>query len=309
MGAYGGLRVGCQGDDVDHFSAYDGRMMEGEDVINLNKAITTIEALLECGRDPELTYAALECRLALERICYDRLQVAHDYISHAEIRRWQPKHVMNILIEDVNPNAANQLTLCISRDSLKPEKLATLAEESDNLTWIPVGTQSAFDPSHVAKLWNALSHAALHARLPKKKGDEIAMYGQRDIIHKHVLATLEVLRTVAQGNMVGNGFGDAIAFECLCKTKNKRRADILADKTIVSCINPDCMESYVYESAASVFARRVLTEHCESCNEKIYLPLRYMDDLGTRAILRVNCGACKNVLRFRWVPMKERGGK
>lgn len=40
-------------------------------MINIRDAIDTIKRHLEDGSDRALTYAALECRLAIERICYD----------------------------------------------------------------------------------------------------------------------------------------------------------------------------------------------------------------------------------------------
>ncbi|MBN8848758.1 MAG: hypothetical protein J0I73_11770 [Sphingomonas sp.] len=49
-------------------------------MIDLSDSIATIRAQLEEGSPRNLTYAALECRLALERICYERLRAMHDYI-------------------------------------------------------------------------------------------------------------------------------------------------------------------------------------------------------------------------------------
>ena len=36
-----------------------------------------------------------------------------------------------------------------------------------------IGTQIGFDAKHVGELWNALSHLALHVKLPKNKDDHI----------------------------------------------------------------------------------------------------------------------------------------
>jgi hypothetical protein len=49
-----------------------------------------IKALLADGSDSSLTYAALEARLAIERICYERLKISHDYISADDLRTWKP---------------------------------------------------------------------------------------------------------------------------------------------------------------------------------------------------------------------------
>lgn len=51
---------------------------------NTNK----IRSLVSAGGRENLTYAALEARLAIEAICYDRLRIAHDYISNDDLKGW-----------------------------------------------------------------------------------------------------------------------------------------------------------------------------------------------------------------------------
>ncbi|CCV13286.1 hypothetical protein [Mesorhizobium sp. STM 4661] len=64
-------------------------------MIWLKQYTAKIEELLNQDTPESLTYAALECRLAIERICYERLRNAHDYISHDDLKRWQPQYVVN----------------------------------------------------------------------------------------------------------------------------------------------------------------------------------------------------------------------
>jgi hypothetical protein len=59
-------------------------------MIDVQKIISTVEALLADGTPQSITYAALECRLAIEKVCYDRLKVVHDYISPHDLRRYRP---------------------------------------------------------------------------------------------------------------------------------------------------------------------------------------------------------------------------
>lgn len=68
-------------------------------MINLEPSISQIEVLMAENTEASLTYAALECRLAIERICYERLRLAHDYISNDDLKRWQPRDIVNILIQ------------------------------------------------------------------------------------------------------------------------------------------------------------------------------------------------------------------
>ena len=70
-------------------------------MLNLDPAISKIEELLKENSEARIIYAALECRLAIERICYERLRLAHDYISHDDLKKWQPRDIVKILIQAV----------------------------------------------------------------------------------------------------------------------------------------------------------------------------------------------------------------
>ena len=50
-----------------------------------------VSALLAEDAPASVTYAALECRLAIERVCYARLQIAHEYISQKDLKGWHPR--------------------------------------------------------------------------------------------------------------------------------------------------------------------------------------------------------------------------
>ena len=89
-------------------------------MLNLDPAISKIEELLKEGTEATITYAALECRLAIERICYERLRLAHDYISHDDLKKWQPRDIVKILIQEVDSSAAETFTVSIST-SVTPE--------------------------------------------------------------------------------------------------------------------------------------------------------------------------------------------
>ena len=84
-------------------------------MINLDAIIETVEGLLAQSSAQATTYAALECRLAIEKVCYERLKIAHDYIAHDDLRRWQPRDVVETLIAEVDGRIDSGFTLSISR--------------------------------------------------------------------------------------------------------------------------------------------------------------------------------------------------
>jgi hypothetical protein len=190
-------------------------------MIDLHDTIDTIKRHLADGSDRVLTYAALECRLAIERICYDRLARAHDYISHEEVRRWQPHHVIKLLEADVDPHVASTYTLSISTQPVV---------EGEDLTtkdYVPVGTQQGFDGARLAKLWNALSNTALHVSLPKSSDAGVTQFGNAGAIRIKVEQALIELERIATGTMTSNGFGPGVSFTCGCGQHVKRRSEQL----------------------------------------------------------------------------------
>ncbi|MFL6856885.1 MAG: hypothetical protein ACJ8EB_03135 [Allosphingosinicella sp.] len=63
--------------------------------------IERVYALPGENTEQSVTYAALEARLTLEKVCYDCLGQAHDDISHAQLRRRQPTVVAEARIAGV----------------------------------------------------------------------------------------------------------------------------------------------------------------------------------------------------------------
>lgn len=142
--------------------------------------IARIRALLDENTEASVTYAALEARLALEKVCYDRLRQRHDYISHDQLRRWQPGAIINTLMKDVDEHVGQTLTISIGKN---PAEAGVKPEDEE---YVPIGTQVGFDVKRIAKMWNALAKLALHVRLPEHKDDHIADYGDKAPIRAKV---------------------------------------------------------------------------------------------------------------------------
>src|SRR5450830_563580 len=79
------------------------------------QALARAKALLAQGDDQALRYAALELRLTLEAIAYDRL---HDYrrdVPPSVYETWQPPKVLRLLLE-IDPRADTPQTVKIARN-------------------------------------------------------------------------------------------------------------------------------------------------------------------------------------------------
>lgn len=216
-------------------------------MINLQTSISAIEQQVSEGSAASLTYAALECRLAIEFICYERLRVAHDYIFHDDLKRWQPKDIVNKLIQEVDARIASTFTLSISKEPTPENEPPTSQADYEAVDYVPIGTQVGFDPKKLGSLWHALSGVALHTHAPTTTSATISHYGDPDKIRAKVTEALEEIRRIGTGTLLCSGIGEEVSFECSCGTKNKRRLGLLQDGQTVSCISQECAESFEFQ--------------------------------------------------------------
>ena len=63
-------------------------------MLDVRKKLKKIEDLLNQNSIDAVSYAALEARLAIEILGYERLKISFGYISFADLRGWKPKDVV-----------------------------------------------------------------------------------------------------------------------------------------------------------------------------------------------------------------------
>ncbi len=253
-----------------------------------------IQSLMDEGAPESLTYAALEARLAIERVCYERLRIALDYISPTDLKKWQPREVVKAVIEEANEDAAKSLVLSISKTpagQMPPEE-----EE-----FVEVGRQVGFNPAKIGKLWHSLGNF-LHVRLPTAKSDSIASYGEPDKVRSKVEEALVILRELEKGTLITGGIGETVHFEYGCGHKNKRHTSLLKEGRTVSCINPDCVETWSVsiEDGQFGFNRKIVSVTCHSCSEVSKLPEALVLNLKRNQGIRTTCSACGAETSIRW---------
>jgi hypothetical protein len=269
-------------------------------LINLEPTISQIEKLLEENTEASVTYAALECRLAIERICYERLRLAHDYISHDDLRKWQPRDIVKTLIQEVDEHAATTLTI-----SIAPEVPSENTPEGFKaLDWKPLGTQIGFNPNKFGKLWNGLANLALHIEIPTSKDTTVKQYGDMQAIASKVKQALAEIKQISESTLMSTGMGEEVSFECVCGSKNKRRLELLKDGQTINCTNPDCDESYVYVQSDMSFGRRTFEIVCRACEASRDIPKRMVEKLRTDQHIHFDCEGCRETIYVSWRPMQ-----
>ena len=277
-------------------------------MINLEPTIVQIEKLLEENTEASVTYAALECRLAIERICYERLRLVHDYISHDDLSRWQPSDIVKTLIQEVDANTAETFTLSIAREPM-PEGSLPTSQDYEAMEWLPVGTQVGFVPNKLGKLWNGLAKLALHIEIPTSKDATVKQYGDIQEIASKVKQALLEIKRISQGTMMSAGMGESVYFECVCGSKNKRRLGLLRNRQTISCINPDCDESYDFIQSSMSFGRRTFEIVCRVCGTSRDVPKRMVEKLRTGQHIHFDCEGCGETIYVSFRPMQAQREK
>ncbi|MFA1261863.1 hypothetical protein ACDI97_10665 [Xanthomonas axonopodis pv. fascicularis] len=114
-------------------------------------AVDRASAILATGIDDQLRYAALELRLAMEALTYDRAQAYAKEIQPEAMSTWQPDKVMKMLLE-VEPTAGSSYTLRIGEEPYPggtPTEMRTL------------GTDTVFSLADLKRHYHAVG-AVLH---------------------------------------------------------------------------------------------------------------------------------------------------
>jgi hypothetical protein len=278
---------------------------EGMAMVNLKPTILQIEKLLEENTESSVTYAALECRLAIERVCYERLRLAHDYISHDDLRKWQPRDIVKTLIQEVDKHAATTRTISFSPDV--PSE--NTPEGFKALDWKPLGTQIGFNPSKFGALWNGLANLALHIEIPTSKDTTVKQYGDMQAIAAKVKEALAEIKKISEGTLMFTGIGEEVTFDCVCGSKNKRRVELLKDGQTINCINPNCDESYDYIQSDVSFGRRAFEIFCRACDKSHDVPKRMVEKLRTDQHIHFDCEGCGETIYLSWRPMQTQRTK
>ncbi|WP_039917605.1 hypothetical protein [Cellvibrio mixtus] len=267
-------------------------------MLDIPRRIEVIKSLLLKNTAESLTYAALESRLTIEYLCYERFKLSYTYLSAEDLKHWQPKHVVKQISEEINENVVKGFTLSISAEPLKG-KLPTTREEYESIEYIPVGSQSAINLNKLHEFWHGFSNLALHIPVPNISSGDISIYGDKDNIKKKIEAFIEYLSKLKDGNLLMGGvLGKGFSFNCfVCETLIKKPLKLLASPIVVSCINPKCNESYLIEpelQSEHKITRCTFNFSCVGCQDDLEIPSNVFKGLKFEQQLNICCGKCKS---------------
>lgn len=267
-------------------------------MIDLQKCIDRIQSLVNDDTVQSLTYAALECRLTIEVLCYERVRMSFDYLPYNELKKWQPRDVMKQVVAEANELADQEIKISIATDA-SSEAPPQTAEDFQKLNYAELGTQSGLNLNKLGRLWNSLSGVALHVSLPDEKHEEISPYGTERKIRKKIVETLTEFEKINSGTIILGGSGaptnEVHRFECVvCNTEIRKNISLLKERTIANCPAPSCMESYLITKTENDLETLRLYESvtCQSCGDENQVPRRYVARFYFGQTLHVGCHNC-----------------
>lgn len=277
-------------------------------MLDIPKRIKLINSLLEQDTEQSLTYAALECRLTLEYLCYERFKLYFSYLSENDLKNWQPKHIIKQISDEVDENVSKEFSISVSTDQIDGRPPET-KEEFESIAYTPLGTQSELNFNKLHKLWNGVSNVALHIPVPSISFGDINIYGDKSKIRKKVSDVVLFLSCMKGNLIMGGTFGEEYSFNCfVCDSIIKRPVRSLQKQIVASCINPKCRESYVIQKDKNgefEVIRSVIKFLCTGCSECLEVPIRVFRGLCFDQKLNIRCGECNMLSEVIMRPLMQ----
>ena len=191
--------------------------------------------LIEAGDEQSLVYAALELRLGLEVVCYEKLRLRLEYVSPEDIRDWRPKQVLEALQELVEPRIFEPAILEHAEEPAGQEPK----------TWVQVGERKGMAPRRWSEIWNKLSRY-LHVHEPQSRDSPVRAYPDASSLRNILLNVIAELEPLASAGDI-NFPGPVTYFHCTCGMRVQRPDATLQPGQVITCFNPNCLREWIVE--------------------------------------------------------------
>lgn len=248
--------------------------------------------LSESDNAVSLRYACLELRFALERIAYQKLQLRLDKVAFEEISGWQPRRVMDCLMDLVDEHLAGDSVIRIARDKHGPPS------DADFTT---IGTTKGVKPRDLGKHWQKLS-SFLHAEMPKKKGDH-PKEPNPQVLRAYLQEVISYIEQITSTRFDAH-FAMVVTFRCDdCDQSIVRNATLLKPGDLVRCQNPNCTAAYIAHKEGDKFhfAPYDFAYHCTACKTRNTVTPNPLLTLKTHEMFTTACAMCAAEHDINWV--------
>lgn len=242
--------------------------------------LVTAKALISENTDQKLIYAALELRMAIEAISYDRANAIKDDFPPSEYETWKPSKVISVLL-DIDPNADQPSELSFGEEPSPGERPSVMHS---------LGSDRPLTIREIKEHYDALGsylHSQTIGQRKKSAKRDLSSLKKRC---KKIVGVLDESLSAPINSFV---FGVYFEFNCLrCEKRIRRRFKMNSDSAEATCW--ECKANHRVRSTGE---RQVAIEPVQSqvpcanadCKEDFFL---WADEIvpGTNW----NCLACGN---------------
>ncbi|MCF8146250.1 MAG: hypothetical protein K9N21_20270 [Deltaproteobacteria bacterium] len=239
---------------------------------------------LEKGTDSNLKYAALELRMAMEAVTYDRAAAFKEEFPTDEYDTWQPKKVMAVLLE-IEPLADKDSTIAFGLE----EEYGVPAKKMTSL-----GTETVLNMGVLKKHYDALG-SFLHILTIKsaKAGKTV----NHDKLRKRCEEIRAYLDKVLSSPVSNSTLGVFSSIECAeCGKKIRKRIPQGENSINVECSN--CDASYRINSSGDKQYMWEPMQHEIECGNKECTKKIVVWEKEIRLGAKWTCPECKGKNSF-----------
>lgn len=199
-------------------------------------ALVSARQTLDSGESAQLRYAALELRMALECLVYERAQNYKEELSDKKLSTWQPKELLNILLE-INPHADKTKTISFGMQ----EEYGVPAKEMTTL-----GTDRVISLKEIKKYYDRLG-SYLHTPTEEQSTQGKRLPGEE--LRKRCEELFSIIEDSLSSKVWNADFKNTSSIACGdCGTKIVRRVPASDDPFEATCI--ECRASYTLTRTA-----------------------------------------------------------
>lgn len=196
------------------------------------ESVDRARAELGSGDRTRLKFAALELRMAIESVTYERAQSYLDELPQAEYRTWQPKKVMQLLI-DIEPRADKGSNIAYGVEEVPGVAAKVMTS---------LGAEQVFGLRAIKAHYDALG-SYLH--MPTLK--QLEEVGESDLakLHERCLTIIGLLDGVLSSPVFNINFGTFSSIACInpdCRKTVRRRIPTGQSALSAACL--DCGMDY-----------------------------------------------------------------
>lgn len=196
------------------------------------KALERAKQELDSFDNHRLRYAALDLRMALEGLIYERASLYKEEVSNKKLSTWQPGKLLSLLLEiDPSADKSGELYAGIEEEYGKPAKIMNF-----------IGKERALSLREIKRYYDRIGsylHAPTLEQVSQGKG------ASTEVIRTRCNEVVEILEQVFSSPVFNINFKVATSISCeRCNTKIVRRSPADdAEPIVARCI--ECSASYI----------------------------------------------------------------